>query len=153
MTKEYRCRSGRGIATVLLVVLSASIGQAVTSKVTRQSSSKDLLAGESDGVVVTSRGTIQLGRAAKVLSSDFDEVWSVNSIVVSGGTIFIGTSPNGHVYKYSLGKLTKIYPPQEEDAAAQSSAGRGQAPGAESRRTEERGGPGRQRRQGRRGFR
>ena len=119
MTKEYRGRSCRGIAMVLLVVLSASIGQAVTSKVTRQSSSKDLLAGESDGVVVTSRGTIHLGRAAKALSSEFDEVWSVNSIVVSGGTIFLGTSPNGHVYKYSLGKLTKIYPPQEEDAAAQ----------------------------------
>lgn len=116
--KEYRCRNCRGIATILLVVLSASLGQAVTSKVTRQSSSKDLLAGESDGVVVTSRGTIQLGRAAKVLSSEFDDVWSVNSIVVSGGTIFVGTSPNGHVYKYSLGKLTKIYPPQEENPAA-----------------------------------
>jgi outer membrane protein assembly factor BamB len=103
---------------LLLVALSASVGQAVTSKVTRHSSSKDLLAGASDGVVVTSRGTIQLGRAAKVLSSEFDNVWSVNSIVVSGGTIFIGTSPNGHIYKYSLGKLTKIYPPEEEAAAA-----------------------------------
>ena len=117
MTKEYRWKSNRGIAAFLLVVLSASVGQAVTSKVTRQSSSKDLLAGESDGVVVTSRGTIQLGRAAKVLSSEFDKVWSVNSIVVSGGTIFIGTSPNGHIYKYSLGKLTKIYPPEEDGAA------------------------------------
>jgi outer membrane protein assembly factor BamB len=105
------------VAVLLTVVLSASTGVAVTSKVTRQASSKDLLAGESDGVVVTSRGTIRLGRAAKVLAAEFEDVWSVNSIVVSGGTIFIGTSPNGNVYKYSLGKLTKIYPPEEEAAA------------------------------------
>ena len=119
MTQERCRRTGRGIAAVaLLVTLSVSVSQAVTSKVTRHSTSKDLLAGESDGVVVTSRGTIQLGRAAKVLASDFEEVWSVNSIVVSGGTIFVGTSPNGRVYKYSLGKLTKIYPPEEERAAA-----------------------------------
>jgi outer membrane protein assembly factor BamB len=107
---------------MLLVALSASLGEAVTSKVTRQSSSKDLLAGESDGVVVTSRGMIQLGRAAKVLASEFEDVWSVNSVVVSGGTIFLGTSPNGHIYKYSLGELTKIYPLQEQGASAPSAS-------------------------------
>jgi hypothetical protein len=126
MTHEGCRRSARGIlAGLLLVILSASVGQAVTSKVVRHSSSKDLLAGESEGVVVSSRGTIQLGRAAKVLASEFENVWSVNRIVVSGGTIFIGTSPNGHIYKYSLGKLVQIYPveeqngppPQEADAA------------------------------------
>ena len=100
---------------------------AVTSKVTRQASSKDLLAGKTDGVIVTSRGTIQLGRAAKVLATEFDGVWSVNSVVVSGGTIFIGTSPNGHVYRYSLGKLTKIYP-LESDVAAEKPARRRRSP-------------------------
>lgn len=120
MTREYRCGCPRVIAVAVLgVVLSAASSPAVTSKVTRHSTSKDLLAGESEGVVVTSRGAIQLGRAAKVLASEFEHVWSVNSIVVSGGTIFVGTSPNGHVYKYSLGKLTKIYPPQDEEATAQ----------------------------------
>ena len=119
MTKEYLRRAFRGAAAALvLVMLSASVGQGVTSKITRHSTSKELAAGQSDGVVITSRGTIQLGRAAKVLASEFENVWSVNSIVVSGGTIFIGTSPNGHVYKYSLGKLTKIFPPEEEAAVA-----------------------------------
>jgi outer membrane protein assembly factor BamB len=119
MTKDVCRHRWRGIAAAgLVVVLSASIGQAVTSKVTRQSSSKELLAGQSDGVVVTSRGTIELSRAAKVLASEFENVWSVNSIVVSGGTVFLGTSPNGHVYRYSLGKLTKIFPPEDESAAA-----------------------------------
>jgi outer membrane protein assembly factor BamB len=126
MTRHYRYGSRGVIAVaVLMVVWFATNSPAVTSKVTRHSTSKDLLAGESDGVVVTSRGTVQLGRAAKVLASEFEQVWSVNSIVVSGGTIFVGTSPNGHVYKYSLGKLTKIYPPEEETPAAkpQPSAG------------------------------
>jgi len=114
----YCRRHWRSAAAALLaVVLSAAGALAVTSKVTRHVSSKDLLAGETDGVIVTSRGTIQLGRAAKVLATEFDGVWSVNSIVVSGGTIFLGTSPNGDIYKYSLDKLTKIYPLEPDKAA------------------------------------
>jgi outer membrane protein assembly factor BamB len=105
------------LASALVVLLWTAPGWAVTSKITRQSSSKDLLEGETDNVVVTSRGTIQLGRAAKVLATEFDDVWSVNSIVVSGGTIYIGTSPNGSIYKYRLGKLTKIYPADGQEAA------------------------------------
>ncbi|MCU0913747.1 MAG: hypothetical protein MUC88_04180 [Planctomycetes bacterium] len=130
MTREYRRGSPSILAVVaLFVALSAPGGQAVTSKVTRHSTSKDLLAGQSDGVVVTSRGAIQLGRAAKVLASEFENVWAVNSIVVSGGTIFVGTSPNGHVYKYSLGKLTKIFPPEAEAAGKPET----KAAGAESK--------------------
>jgi hypothetical protein len=64
--------------------------------------------------VIGSRGTIQLGLAAEVLLPEFEDVWSINSIVVSGGTVFIGTSPNGGIYKYSLDKLTKIYPLESE---------------------------------------
>ncbi len=112
---SFRDRSGMGVALVAVALLASS-ALAVTSKVTRHASSKDLLAGEADGVIVTSRGTVQLGRAAKVLATDFDGVWSVNCVVVSGGTIFLGTSPNGYVYKYSLDKLTKIYPTEQEAA-------------------------------------
>ncbi|UCD50331.1 MAG: hypothetical protein JSW27_22730 [Phycisphaerales bacterium] len=100
----------RGAVLILMVVLLAGPTGAVTSKITRQSSGKDLLQGKTEGVVISSRGTIQLGRASKALATDFDDVWSVNSIVVSGGTIYIGTSPNGSIYKYRLGALTKIYP-------------------------------------------
>ena len=123
MRIEYCRKCGKLMAAALLpVVLWTSSGLAVTSKVTRHASGKDLLQGKTEGVVVTSRGTIQLGRAAKVLATDFDNVWSVNSIVVSGGTIFLGTSPNGYVYKYSLGKLTKLYPTDEETAALKAAA-------------------------------
>jgi hypothetical protein len=111
----------------LLIYLSASACWAVTSKVTRHSSSVDLLKGQTEDVVVGSKGTIQLGRSADTLVENFEgdyvaidekksvlEPWSINSIVVSGGTVFVGTSPNGGIYKYSLGKLTKIYPLESE---------------------------------------
>jgi len=87
---------------------------AVTSKVTRHNSSAELSAGKTKDVVVGSKGTLELGRASEVLVDKFEDAWSVNSIVANGGTIFVGTSPNGGVYEYSLGKLTKIYPPKPE---------------------------------------
>jgi hypothetical protein len=96
---------------VLVCLVFSSVCPAVSSKITRHATGPDLLKGKARDVVIGSRGTIQLGRAAQPLVEDFNDVWSVNSIVVSGGTIYAGTSPNGGIYKYSLGKLTKIYPP------------------------------------------
>ncbi|RKY25282.1 MAG: hypothetical protein DRP62_01640 [Planctomycetota bacterium] len=95
-----------------LLVLSFPTSRclAVNSKITRHSSSADLLNGETKDVIIGSKGTLQLGRAAEVLAAELADVWSINSIVISGGTVFIGTSPNGGIYKYMLGKLTKIYP-------------------------------------------
>jgi outer membrane protein assembly factor BamB len=116
-------------SALLVVALSASGALGVTTKVTRHASSKDLLSGEAKGVLVTSRGTLQLGRAAKVLATEFDGVWSVNSIVVSGGTIYIGTSPNGDIYKYSLDKLSKIYPLESDKAAEKAAPKESQAGG------------------------
>jgi outer membrane protein assembly factor BamB len=101
-----------GFAVLVCLVLS-SASFAVSSKVTRHTSSSDLLKGRNEKVVIGSRGTIQLGRAAEPLIKQFkgfDDVWSINSIVVSGGTVYFGTSPNGGIYKYSLNKLKKIYP-------------------------------------------
>jgi hypothetical protein len=119
-SQRHREIQTRIAATVLLVLLVASGNLAVTSKVTRQATSKDLLEGEAEGVVISSRGTIELGRASTVLQEEFEDVWSVSSIVVSGGAIFIGTSPNGCVYRHSLGKLTKIYPVDDEADSSQS---------------------------------
>lgn len=99
----------------LLAFLPAAVCKAVSSKVTRHSSGEDLLEGRVDNTVVGSRGTIQLGRAAQTLAEEFEDVWSINSIVAGGGAIFFGTSPNGGIYEYSLGKLTKIYPTESEE--------------------------------------
>ena len=107
-------RSTCVIIVILIVTLLTSPGWTITSKITRQSSSKELLQGKTDGVVVTSRGTIQLGRAAKVLADEIKDAWAINSIIVSGGTVYIGTSPNGIIYKYNMDKLTRLYPPEGE---------------------------------------
>jgi hypothetical protein len=125
---------------IILCLFLSSSCLGVSSKITRHNSSSELLKGRTEKVVIGSRGTIQLGRAAESIiypslvarrssldhsgiphvvshSRDTnheiqDDVWSVNTIVVSGGTVYFGTSPNGGIYKYSLNKLTKIYPPQ-----------------------------------------
>ena len=105
------------LIVVLVWLVLSSASSAVSSKITRHSSSSDLLKGEAKNVVISSRGTFQLGSSWESLVEEFEDVWSVNSIVVSGGTLYIGTSPNGGIYKYSLGKLTKIYPePSQENA-------------------------------------
>jgi hypothetical protein len=122
--------NGRFLSSVFcLLILSlglltaSSACFAVNSKVTRHTSSADLLKGQVEKVVIGSRGTIQLGRAAKPLIKKFEgfnDVWSINCIVVSGGTAYFGTSPNGGIYKYSLNKLTKLYPIQEKELTGES---------------------------------
>jgi hypothetical protein len=100
-------------SSVFCLLFMGSACFAVNSKVIRQNSSADFLKGKTENVVIGSRGTIQLGRAAEAPIKEFkgfSDVWSINSIVVSGGTVYFGTSPNGGIYKYSLNKLTKIYP-------------------------------------------
>lgn len=121
--QKQRCGA---ILTVVLVLslgflMESSACLAVSSKVTRHESGSDLLKGKTKDVVIGSRGTIQLGRAAEVLIEDFEgfeDVWSINSVVVSGGTIYFGTSPNGGIYKYSLNQLKKIYPVESDSAKA-----------------------------------
>ena len=112
------------ICTVLALIalLCGTDSIAVTSKVTRHSSSAEMLKGEIENVVIDSQGTIQLGTAAEVLAEKFEDdaadvpsTWSINSIVVSGPSVYVGTSPNGGIYEYSLGKLTKIYPLGEDE--------------------------------------
>ncbi len=121
------------IHAALLCLFLSSTCLAVSSKVTRHTSSSDLLKGRIEKVVIGSRGTIQLGRAAESLIKEFksfDDVWSINSIVVSGGTVYFGTSPNGGIYKYSINKLTKIYPLDADRAQSekkQDDAGKAEA--------------------------
>ncbi len=109
---------------LLLLCLTGSAALAVTSKVTRHSTADDFLKGQVCDIVVGSRGTLQLGRAAEPLIEEFADVWSINSVVASGGTIYMGTSPNGGIYKLSLGQLTKIYPLESEaDTSAPEKSG------------------------------
>jgi outer membrane protein assembly factor BamB len=128
----------RGRTSALLIpallIVAAPSAWAVSSKVTRQASAADLLKGRTENVVVGSRGTIQLGRAADAVVTEFGDVWSINSVVASGGTVYIGTSPNGGIYRYSLGELKKIYPEQcetEPDGSGESESDSEIPPGGE----------------------
>ena len=99
--------------TVLVVLMIEVCGFAVTSKVMRQSTGAELLKGKADDVIISSEGTIKLGKSAEVLVEDFtDETqpWSINCMAVTKGGIYIGTSPNGQIFRYSKNKLIKIYP-------------------------------------------
>ena len=128
LNKSTRAQGHKNLRAVLTCALmiygllvafppAADRGWAVSSKITRHTTSADLLKGQTEDVVIDSRGTIQLGRASEVLVEEFEDVWSINSIVASGGTVYVGTSPNGGIYKYSLGKPTKIFPLQEDKSA------------------------------------
>ena len=110
MIKCFRMRAAaRLIFSVVLLVWTAEMTLAVTSKVTYHRTSEELLKGEAEDVVISSKGTLQLGRTWEELASDFNDVWSINSIVLSGGKVYIGTSPNGGIFQYSLGKIEQVY--------------------------------------------
>jgi hypothetical protein len=111
MIPKYRLNVVLVIA--LLVIFAGSVCFAVTTKITRHNNSSDLLKGKTENVIISSRGTITLGRSADVLLDKFDgitDVWSINSMVTSGDTLYFGTSPNGGIYKYAAGTLTRLYP-------------------------------------------
>jgi outer membrane protein assembly factor BamB len=127
MKDKANVNCGLTAAVVVCMILSfpARSGLAVSSKITRHSSSADFLEGQTQDIVISSQGTLGLGRAAEVLveefpgTSDFQkgakwesQPWSINSIVANVEAVFAGTSPNGDIYKYSLGKLSRIYPPE-----------------------------------------
>jgi hypothetical protein len=103
------------VFSLLVVLATCASSLAISSKITHHSSSVDLLKGQTEDVVISSKGTIELGRAWEKLADEFEDVWSINSIVVNGGTVYFGTSPNGGIYRYSMGKLTKIYPAESEN--------------------------------------
>ena len=111
--KNIKIKPGRVFAFIFVLLflmsLQVCVCEAVTSKITRHSSSGDFLKGEPNDVVIGSRGTIELGRRSEVLVKEFQDVWSINSIVVIGDTVYIGTSPNGGVFAFSAGELKEIY--------------------------------------------
>ncbi len=103
----------------LVWFVPASRTRAVSSKITRHATASDLLKGRTQNVVIDSRGTLQLGRAAEVLVKTFEDVWSINCIVEIGEAVYLGTSPNGGIYRYSGGQVTKIYPRASQAAQDQ----------------------------------
>lgn len=107
-----RKRASAIIALMAILLITAACS-AVNSKTTVHSTASVLLKGETENTVIGSRGTISLAaEAAEIDLGDLlKDAWIVNSIVKdSEGNIYIGTSPNGDIIKYSKGKAERIYP-------------------------------------------
>ncbi|MCE5339552.1 MAG: hypothetical protein LLF92_00300 [Planctomycetaceae bacterium] len=104
-----------------IILLAAGVCSAVTSKTVKHKSLEDFQNGKTENTVISSHGAISLACATQLLAKDFNDVWTINSIVCKNEkTIFIGTSPNGRIFKYDNGKVTCIYPqetPAEPNAA------------------------------------
>ena len=107
----------RTVFLIILILVIVSVSPAVTSKIVHHKNAGDIAAGETDNVIISSKPSIQLGREAEELAGDFNDAWVINTIVgAEDGTIYLGTSPNGSIFKYKSGKLTKIYPPDVENS-------------------------------------
>jgi len=52
---------------------------------------------------------------AEELVKQFEGVWSINSIVECRGTVYLGTSPNGYIFAYSDGQLSRVWPERLQD--------------------------------------
>ncbi len=108
------------LKAALLVIATLAItstAMAVTSKITRHSSAADLLKGETENLIIDSHGTIQLGREYKKLKirALLENSWTINTIVEdSTGTLYLGTSPNGNIIRYTEDASEIIYPVQQE---------------------------------------
>lgn len=101
------------IATLSCFFLATGICLAVNSEMTHHRSSADFLKGETENATIESTGTISLARKTDRLDlgNMLKKVWAINTIVSdSDGDLYLGTSPNGDIVKYSNGIFTKIYP-------------------------------------------
>ena len=106
----------RKLFLVLVVMFFTVNCSAVTSKIIKQKSMDDFTAGKTHDTVINSRGNITLAAATETLAEDFNDTWLINSIVKSpDGSIYLGTSPNGRIFRYKDGKTACIWPaPQEK---------------------------------------
>ncbi|MBU1260667.1 MAG: hypothetical protein KKI18_02275 [Planctomycetes bacterium] len=99
----------------LAVLIAACTCSGVTSKIIRHKTFDDFSKGKTENTVISSRGTISLAAQTQTLADDFNDVWTINSIACkSDGSVYIGTSPNGKIFKYKDGKTVCIYPARQE---------------------------------------
>jgi hypothetical protein len=105
--------------SIFIISITACFCPAVTSKIVKHKSLEDFSNGKTENTIISSKGTISLSYATELLAKDFNDVWTINSIVCKDKTVFIGTSPNGRIYRYDNGKLTCIYPQDKKEKSAE----------------------------------
>jgi len=87
----------------------ASLCPAVTSNdYPSADSSRNYQKRRENDVIIGSRGTMQLGRRAETIVKQFDDVWSINSIVSIGDTVYVGQAQRRGLFIRCV-RLKKIY--------------------------------------------
>jgi len=113
------------VITLIVAACLSSPAFAVTSKIDRHTSAEDFLKGTTDNTSVDSDGTIRLSLQTEPikLGKLLDDTWSINSIAVAKGTVYLGTSPNGRIIKYKKGRATMLYEPASDESTEADSVG------------------------------
>jgi len=100
-------------AIIFVILIAACVCPAVTSKIVKHRTIDDFTNGKTESTIITSRGTISLAQATQTLADDFNDAWTINSVAAKDDTMFIGTSPNGKIFKYKDNKIICIYPQEK----------------------------------------
>ena len=100
------------------MIVTAMMGSvwAVTSEVTKHSTAAEFLKGKTDLTQVDSEGTIRLARQSRTIDfgGSLDKVWAIHSMAAGpDGSVFVGTSPNGQIFRVLKGKAEQIYPMEQ----------------------------------------
>ena len=102
------------IGSVLFGLLCVSAAPAVTSVITRHAQSEDFLKGKLENLMIDSDGTLRpAGQAETLINPEaLAGVWTINTLLAEpdGAAIYLGTSPNGDIFRYSRNQLERIYP-------------------------------------------
>lgn len=103
-----------------LAVALAADARAVTTAVTRHARAADFVKGTTRDTVIDSQGAITLASvtAPVDLGPLLRNVWTINALVADNtGALYLGTSPNGDIIRYSDGQAKVLYTaaPQNPD--------------------------------------
>ncbi len=127
-----------GYGLTVSMVLTSWVA-AVTSEMTRHSTAAELLKGKTEQTQIDSDGTIRLARQSKTIDCGtlLEKVWSINALVIGpDGGVYLGTSPNGQIFRVLEGHAEVVYPKPEGNQSAEESHSASTATRSEAADTE-----------------
>lgn len=120
--KHVKARKVLAAAVLCGLLALPMTAQAVTSVITRHAQSEDFLKGKLENLMVDSDGTLRMARRADLLIKQeaLVGVWTINTLLAEpdGSAIYLGTSPNGTIFKYDRQRLEVLYPTEPVEAQA-----------------------------------
>ena len=108
------------LTVMLLFILLGAPAPAVTSVITRHTSSDDFLKGDTEHIVIDSAGSLRLARRTTHIDCGdlLKDVWAINCMLAdSRQALYLGTGPNGKVLRVLNDQAVQVYPQQSGDTA------------------------------------